>query len=157
MLTQRFLCLVVAWALLGVVASRLAGEFDVLLDPSVLSLVLVVPWIAVLASHGPREALETLTDVIDETPAAIPVERRSISAAALRTASSASVAVGLLLLLTSVLRTLVVVTATPGSASTDEIMLGMGSGLLAPVYGLAVSTLLYGPCSAALEAAGQEP
>lgn len=152
MALRRTTFLLLTWALLLLVAQRLVGDLAGLANPIVVLPVLVLPWLAVLVAHGPAESFAGLRDGFDPRPEDLPHPRRDVSAAVLRTVASASLAGGFLGLFSGVIQTLNTIASSGGQAHPTELIVGVGTSFVAPLYGLALRTFFYEPLAASLEA-----
>lgn len=151
MLARRITFLALTWLVLVALAARILGGLDGLAHPAVLGHVLVLPWLAALVAHGPRGCSGALLDAFDARPEDVPPERRRVSAVVLRTVGSASVAGGVLALFATMVHTFNTLAASAGQASPIDVVAGLSSGLLAPLYGIALRAFLFAPLADAVE------
>ncbi|QDU68609.1 hypothetical protein [Engelhardtia mirabilis] len=153
---QRLLGLLGAVAA-GPLALRLAGlDLTLLWAPQQLLLVAALPFILqALASGGfsaPRAfALAFASDLDDR-----PTDAREAAGSILRELGGLAVAVGALSFLLGLISLFVLLAATSGQASPVETIVGLGSAMLGPVYGILLKALVYDPLATAIEPAPGE-
>jgi len=150
---RKPLALLLTWAVVVLVANRLAFSPRLWFDPAVLAYVLVVPLLVGLAAVGPRDLVWTLRDALGPDPDELPAARRAQAAATLAALSGASVAAGVLGFFGMLINTFNAIAMSGGLAQPSQLLSGVPAMTLAPVYGLALKAFLFDPLAEGLEAA----
>jgi len=143
-----------AAALLGL---RLAGlDLAILWAPQQLLLVTALPFVILALSGGalvaPRAVMVAFSKDLDDRPTAA----RESAGAILRELGGLAVAIGAVSFLLDLISLLVLLAATAGQASPIETVVGLGSALIGPVYGILLKALFFDPLATAVEPAPGE-
>jgi len=153
-LRLAFLAVAAAAALLALAWA--SGSAALALEPRSLGFVVGLPWVVVLATLGPRTALAAPRHALGRRPEDLPHEARARSAAVLRMLGGLSVAAGCLGFFGGALALLHELAQRTGQVDGVALLGGAGACLVAPVHGLLLQALVYGPLAAALDGAADD-
>lgn len=152
-MSRKPLALLLTWGVLVLVANRLAFSPRLWFDPAVLAYVLALPLLVGVAMVGPAELLRVFQDAFAARPEDLSIERRAHAAATLNALGGCAVAAGVLGLFGMLIAAFNSIASSGGQASAHDLLAGVPSMVLAPVYGLALKAFLFDALAEGLEAA----
>jgi hypothetical protein len=146
----RLVGLAASWALLLFVGARLVPAMHYLVDLRSAAFVVFLPWVVVVAAHGPGVAARALIDALSSASAELPPDRRADGVAVLTSLGGLSFAAGIIGLL-GTFATIQSFAASSGPLESGHLVLATGAMILAPIYGLLLRAFFYDPLAVGLE------
>lgn len=147
----RVLLLFAAIAAAPLSLSLMGIDMTLMWEPGMLLFVGGLPWLVGALAFGPGTAASAFRASFSNGYEDRPFEERELDARALREIGGLTLAIGAVLFLLELMRLLNLISATGGNADPAELLRGLGSAMLGPIYGILLKALVYDPLASAAE------
>jgi len=147
----RVSMLVAAIAAAPLSLSLMGVDVTLMWEPGMLLFVAALPWLIAMPAFGPAGVAAGFRAALTGGQEDRPLEEREFGASALREIGGLTLAIGAVLFLLELMGLLSVLSSTGGNANPLEVVRGLGSAMLGPIYGVLLKALVYDPLANAAE------